>query len=213
MDIPGAMKNMIIAKRNSQGKPIDAKSEGDIPFKGLFATKQDPIFNLLNSFNSPVAVDEPPNDPDDKGSEGEDEVKARKKNYELFMSKATVVPKIKDRDSPDMDAAEGAWYNIFNNADANIEDIVNVVAWNDVDLFRTLELGHPAAAQANNVLVPIKFTFTTFGISGIKTGDMFRILDLPTQYKDAVFQVTKVSHDISQELWKTTVEGTMRNIG
>ncbi len=212
MDIPGAMKNMIIGKRNSQGKPVDAKSEGDIPFQGLFAKKQDPVLNLLNSFNSPVAVDEPPNDPDDKGSESEEEAKARKKNYELFMSKATVVPKIKDRDSPDMDAAEGAWYDIFNNADANLEDIVNVVAWNDVELFRTLELGHEAAAQANNVLIPIKFTFTTFGVSGIKTGDMFRILDIPTQYKDAVFQVTKVSHDISQELWKTTVEGTMRNI-
>lgn len=128
------------------------------------------------------------------------------------MSKATVVPKIKDRDADDMDAAEGAWYNIFNNADANIEDVVTVISWSDPDIFRTLDKNDGNAKKANNVLIPITFTFTTLGVSGIKTGDMFRILDLPKQYTDTVFQVVEVSHELSDNLWKTTVIGKMRNL-
>ena len=212
LDIPGAMKNMIVGKRSST--KVDANSEGNLPFQGMFATEQDPVLKLLNSFNKSVDSTSTTTDEDEqKGSASEDEKKARKKNYEMFMSKATVVPKIKDRDADDMDAAEGAWYNFFDNADANIEDIVNVVAWSDVDMFRTLEQGHNDAKKANNVLVPITFTFTTLGVSGIKTGDMFRILDIPAQYANSVFQVTEVSHELSENLWKTTVKGTMRNLG
>lgn len=206
LDIPGAMKSMIVGQRNDS-KP-DAVPEGNLPFKGIFATKQDPILKLIESFqldNSTSAstiVEQPDEDA---------EIKARKKNYEVFMSKATVVPKIKDRRSIP-DAAEGGWYNPFNNADANIEEVVNVIAWADPDIFRTLDLADPNAKKANNVLVPITFTFTILGLSGIKTGDIFRIEDLPSQYANSVFQVVEVSHELSENLWKTTVVGKMRNL-
>lgn len=208
LDIPGAMKSMIVGKR-SAGK-VDAISEGNLPFQGLFATKQDPVLALLESFQPKEAS--AITDEDENKGEAEKEAEARKKNYEIFMSKATVVPKIKDRDADDMDAAEGAWYNIFNNADANIEDVVTVISWSDPDIFRTLDKNDGNAKKANNVLIPITFTFTTLGVSGIKTGDMFRILDLPKQYTDTVFQVVEVSHELSDNLWKTTVIGKMRNL-
>ena len=208
MDIPAAMKNMIVGKR-SDSNP-DTASEGNLPFEGIFAKNQDPVLKLLDSFQP--KEQQKPNDPDAEKGKSEKEDEARKRNYEMFMSKATVVPTIKDRDADDMDAAEGAWYNIFNNADANIEDIVAVVAWSDPELFRVLDLNDTEAKKANNVLVPITFDFEIFGISGIKTGDLFRILDLPKQYTESVFQVTEVSHSLSSNLWKTNVKGMMRNI-
>jgi hypothetical protein len=128
------------------------------------------------------------------------------------MSKAVVVPNIKDRVA-DHDAAEGAWANVFNNSDANIEEIAFVAAWNDVDLFRKIDLNSRGAGDANNLLLPIEFKFTTFGISGIKTGDMFRIIDLPKKYTTTIFQVVEVSHELSNNLWQTSVTGKMRNIG
>lgn len=213
MDMPGAMKNMIIGKRNSNN--LDTASEGNQPiqFKTLFAKKQDPVIKILDSFKEKEKEDEKYVDPDDTNGDGAiDEGEARKANYELFMSKAVVVPNLKDREA-DHDAAEGAWANVFNNSDANIEDIAFVAAWNDVDLFRKIDLNSRGAGDANNALLPIEFKFTTFGISGIKTGDMFRIIDLPKQYSTTIFQVVEVSHELSNNLWQTSVTGKMRNIG
>jgi hypothetical protein len=212
MDIPGAMKNMIVGKRNSNN--LDTASEGNQPikFNTLFAKKQDPVIKILDSFKE-KETETPYVDPDDiNGDKIVDADEARKANYELFMSKAVVVTNLKDREA-DMDAAEGSWYNVFNTADANIEDIAFVAAWNDVDLFRKLDLNSKGAGDANNILLPIQFSFTTFGISGIKTGDMFRIIDLPKQYTTSVFQVVEVSHELSNGLWQTSVVGKMRNTG
>ena len=212
MDMPGAMKNMIVGKRNSHY--LDTASEGTHPvkFKGLFARQQDPVLKILDSFkeiaenNNKVGQDETPT------TEAPDSKEIRKANYELFMSKAVVVPNIKDREA-DHDAAEGAIYNIFNTADANIEQIAFVAAWSDTDLFRKIDLNSKGNNDAINILLPIQFSFTTFGISGIKTGDMFRIIDLPKQYTTSVFQVVEVSHELSNGLWQTSVVGKMRNTG
>jgi len=212
MDMPGAMKNMIVGKRNSHY--LDTASEGTHPvkFKGLFARQQDPVLKILDSFkeiaenNNKVGQDETPT------TEAPDEKEIRKANYELFMSKAVVVPNIKDREG-DHDAAEGAIYNIFNNSNANIEQIAFVAAWSDTDLFRKIDLNSKGNNDAINILLPIQFSFTTFGISGIKTGDMFRIIDLPKQYTTSVFQVVEVSHELSNGLWQTSVVGKMRNTG
>jgi hypothetical protein len=203
---------MIVGKRNSNN--LDTASEGNQPikFNTLFAKKQDPVIKILDSFKE-KETETPYVDPDDiNGDKIVDADEARKANYELFMSKAVVVTNLKDREA-DMDAAEGSWYNVFNTADANIEDIAFVAAWNDVDLFRKLDLNSKGAGDANNILLPIQFSFTTFGISGIKTGDMFRIIDLPKQYTTSVFQVVEVSHELSNGLWQTSVVGKMRNTG
>ena len=54
-------------------------------------------------------------------------------------------------------------------------------------------------------------TATTFGISGILIGNIFKIIDLPQKYADRVFQVTKVEHSIQDAGWTTTVESQIRN--
>ena len=74
-------------------------------------------------------------------------------------------------------------------------------------------LGKSDNKSSTNVLVPIKFSFTTLGITGIVTGQLFRINDIPKRYAKNAFQVTKVGHELTDGLWRTTVEGTMRNFG
>jgi hypothetical protein len=215
MDLPAAMKNQIVAQR-SAGK-VDTKQEGSKPqsFDGIFALKQDPVLTLLDSFQE-IDAEPDTEDADDKQSKSEEEDEVRKKNMEMFTSKATVVCMEKNREA-DLDTKESGWVQVLtlgiaDGADANVDELMAVVAWNDASLFRALDKKDKGSLKANNVLVPITFNFTIHGISGIKTGDLFRILDLPKQYTNSVFQVVEVSHDLGNNLWTTNVKGKLRNI-
>lgn len=214
MDLPAVIKNQVVAQRSS-GK-VDVKQEGSQPqnWSGIFATTQDPVLQKLDSFQE--EIEEAPADPDDKKSASEKEDEVRKKNMELFTGKATVVTNLKNRQENN-DVTESAWKKVltlglFDGANANLNEIASVVAWNDATLFRALDKLDNSSQKANNVLVPITFTFTIHGISGIKTGDLFRILDLPVKYENSIFQVVEVSHDLSNNLWTTNVKGQLRNI-
>lgn len=210
INIPAAMKNSIIGKRNSTKLNVnsDAGTDAKVEFSGIFATEQDPVLDVLNSFKQAGG------DTTDETGGGEtskpDEDEVRKTNYELFMQFATVVPKVKDREG-DFDAAEGAWYNIFNNANASLEDIVIVGAWSDKALFKKLYKNQDSSKDPTNILIPIKFEFETFGLTGINTGELFKIIDLPKKYSNTAFQVVNISHELSNNLWKTKVEGQLRN--
>ena len=77
-------------------KLATSDSLSPIKFNTLFAKQQDPVIKILDSFKE-KATDSEYVDPDESNSEASEDVdKARKANYELFMSKATVVPKLKD---------------------------------------------------------------------------------------------------------------------
>jgi len=209
------MQNMITGQRSAA--EVNTQESGDTDVKSgkndrqtLFATEPDAVMKILDSFQPKEEKDAT-----DKGKkvDEEDEDDIRKANYELFMSKGTVLPSVKGRDD-DYDAAEGAWYNVFNNANASIEDILFVGAWNDSLALRKLFLGKvTGSGESTNVLVPIKFGFTTLGVTGIVTGQLFRINDIPQRYAKNAFQVTKIGHELTDGLWRTTVEGTMRNFG
>ena len=84
-------------------------------------------------------------------------------------------------------------------------------AWRDAGLFNKLWTGSESSSAATNILVPITFEFETFGITGIVTGQLFRIVDLPSRYNDTAFQVIEVGHNLSGGMWKTTVKGQLRN--
>lgn len=225
LDIPSAMKNMIVAER-SAGQP-DASAEGNLPVKTgtLFSTKQDPVVRILSNFEK-KATDEKGGDDEASGAssgnqsnEGasgggaekltEEEIK--KANYDLFMSKATVLPAVKDRNG-DIDAIRNGFLEFFGVSTTNttIEQLVYVAGWNDPSLFRKLDLNNRSSTSANNVLLEIAFDFKIHGVSGIKTGDLFEIEDLPRKYKDTVFQVVEVSHALEGNLWTTSVTGKMR---
>lgn len=60
-------------------------------------------------------------------------------------------------------------------------------------------------------ILPIKYSFKTFGISGIERGTVFNIDGLPGRYKECgFFQITDYEHDISNNMWVTTITGGYR---
>jgi len=63
----------------------------------------------------------------------------------------------------------------------------------------------------NNIIIPLKLNFSLDGIGGLKFGNVIHIDYLPTRYLNkCYFQITNVSHDISQSEWTTSVETIMR---
>lgn len=175
---------------------------------------------------------DPNNEPAVEVDAEEAEKEARKQNYELFMKHATVVPTIKDRNI-NRDVAKSAFSDFFKaignfvltalagvfgfglssetTTDPTLEQIVAVGAWQDATLFRKLDLNLKNSTTPNNILVEIAFDFKIHGVSGIKTGDLFEIADLPAQYKDkCAFTVVSISHTLDQGLWTTMVGGKMK---
>ena len=127
---------------------------------------------------------------------------SQEKNFKLYMSKIGIYPKVtitKDTEVSGVDLTETT---------------INPV-YNDQLVFQALKAGYnnTAALEANTVsaLLPVKFSFTVHGVSGIKRGDKFRVMGIPKQYeKNGFFQVTSVKHTIDGMIWKTEVEGGLR---
>lgn len=61
--------------------------------------------------------------------------------------------------------------------------------------------------------LPIKYSFTILGCSGITRGDVFYILGIPEKYRQhGIWQVTQVEHTITNMTWKTQVEALYRQV-
>ena len=59
--------------------------------------------------------------------------------------------------------------------------------------------------------LPIKYSFTILGTSGLRRGDTFNIIGIPNIYREqGLFQIINVSHQIEGMSWTTTVEGQYR---
>ena len=59
--------------------------------------------------------------------------------------------------------------------------------------------------------LPIKYSFTILGKSGIRRGDTFNILGIPVKYAACgLFQVTEVEQTIQDMKWVTRVLGEYR---
>jgi len=213
MSLPAAMKNSIIGKRNSTqiNTTRDAATDADISF--IFAEEQDPVLDVLNSFK---IVESETDEQEDSEPDEPDEDEIRKANFEIFLQYASVFTNVKDRENEDFDVKEETWkkwlsLGIADGANANADEILFVGAWSDKSLFKTLQKSESNSKSATNILIPITFEFETFGITGIVTGQLFKITDLPAKFKDSAFQVVEVSHELGSEMWKTKVKGQLRN--
>jgi len=61
--------------------------------------------------------------------------------------------------------------------------------------------------------LPIKYSFTILGCSGITRGDLFNVIGIPEKYsKHGVFQVSQVEHIVENMMWKTNIEGLYRQL-
>lgn len=143
--------------------------------------------------------------------------KQSKANYEFFVGSANIVPWLQDReDKRDISSNWSA-----DGKNASISEVAKVGGWDDPTQLKkiqrlnegTLVKNSPGNNGVSNVpLLPIRFSFTIHGVSGIRVGDTFSISDLPAKYKNKTFQVSNVAHEIAQNLWSTKIEGQMRNL-
>ena len=224
-DIPGAMKGQVIgsklAKKNKNEAIENANSEDkEVEFEGLFSNDVDTVLDELNSVKLQISAEEAELSTT-KGTEKTDAdalKELKESNYEYIVANGTIIPMEQDREA-NRDLANGTW-DFYSGNDTTFEDFAVCAAWNDsavlkkVQLMNEGQLGSQTSTigQLNVPLLPIKFNFTIHGVSGIRVGDTFNIIDLPGKYKTKVFQVTQVEHDIAQNLWSTKIEGSMRNM-
>jgi len=79
------------------------------------------------------------------------------------------------------------------------------------DYFNAQLKGGVESINKGAVITPIYLTLTIYGISSIQPGDIFRVNYIPEVYRNNVyFQTVKVSHQITNSGWSTTLETIMR---
>ena len=227
-DIPGAMKGQVIGSKLAKAKKGDAienanSEDKEIRLDGLFSNKVDSVLEELNSTKERIAAADAANDPEEETEKKstEEQIEEQKEaNYEYIVANGTIIPLEQDRNGKtDIARTFGDTYFSAGN-NTTFEEFAVCAAWNDSNVLKKVQLmnegllsgGTSTLSQLNVPLLPIKFNFTIHGISGIRVGDTFNIIDLPGKYKTKVFQVTQVAHDIAQNLWSTKIEGSMRNM-
>lgn len=213
-DLPGAMKNQIIGKRLS-GKSesvdeISVVSEAQrISMGSLFSNKVDPVLTRLNSIK--INTNNALSDEEEEINEDDEKQEAVNANYALFTQKAGIYPAEQDRDG-NIDV-EKNWYDFISDSNrTTIGNLFRVCVWEDSNLLKRIELKHDLPPEeANSVILPIKFDFTTHGVSGLRVGDVFKISDLPKKYRESIFQIMRIEHSVDGNLWQTKVEAQIRN--
>jgi hypothetical protein len=97
---------------------------------------------------------------------------------------------------------KGRSLRIYTLNDGNYFDRLRNDAFSSKGSGNNTRLSHP---------LPIKYNFTTIGVSGLRRGDMFNIFGIPDKYeKNGLFQITQIEHDLSGMEWKTNVTGEYR---
>ena len=232
-DIPSAMKGQIIGRKLSKLTKNPNKEQPEIDFDGLFTSRVDSVSHKLNVFNvegAKLAKDKEQasetnreridREDAEKKQNAEDKEQQAKANYELFIGNGCVVPKVQDR-GEDYDVANES-YDFWSANEVPIEQLAIIGGYNDANLLKKVQLLNEGRLKGdiktqfttgkNPPLLPIKFNFTIHGVSGLRVGDTFAISDLPLKYKNKIFQITQISHEVSTNLWQTTVEGSLRNL-
>jgi hypothetical protein len=104
---------------------------------------------------------------------------------------------------------------IGTDAKKGVEDSFFVYCLDDTDFFESMK-NHYFVKKGSGALsqpLPIKYSFTILGNSGIRRGDTFKINGIPRKYAEkGIFQVTGIEHSLSGMRWETTVEALYRQI-
>ena len=203
LDISGAKMNQIIGNRlgqkvNGSQPQVNSKKK-----KGLFTDLEDLVLKAIekNQGEAVASTTEVTTKTasEKKAAEDDAKKKAKEKAMQMFLSKIGYAPKV----------------NLLESSDFGkpLEEMTYITAYNDQLVFESLKNGNDMVKEANGVsaLMPIKFSFTIHGISGIKRGDKFTVGGIPKAYAETgFFQVTSVKHTITDMIWKTSIEGGFR---
>lgn len=185
LDIAGAKMNQIIGSRLST--TINTETQPNLGI--LFAPGlTDLILADINSKKEETVEQET------TGDETDEELK--EKNYADFLGKLGTYPKV-----------ELEKKNIKRGFDLNKTTYVST--YDDSQL---LKIAKEDKEDDVSILMPINFTFTMHGVSGIKRGDKFKVKGIPDKYyTQGFFQVLGVRHTVQNMEWTTEVEGGYRN--
>lgn len=141
-------------------------------------------------------------------------------NVSNYLDKIDVVPK---SNLTDISFQDGD--NVFPSKikdsyltnDELMKENFAIYCFRDTDFLDTLKESFLASKYGTNekeglsAPLPIVYSFTIIGNSGIKRGDVFNVDGIPRKYKQrGVFQVTQVEHSLSGNDWKTTITAQYR---
>jgi hypothetical protein len=139
---------------------------------------------------------------------------AQTSNLQAYLGKLDVVPKSKLFSSKGVPK---------NNADSTFtnteffEQSYAIYCFDDSDFFDLLKQFYLRdkykKGKSLSTLIPIKYTFTILGNSGIRRGDVFRISGIPKKYSEkGIFQITEIEHNLEGSKWTTQIGGLFRQI-
>ena len=204
MDISGAKMNQIIGNRLGQ-KVNGSQTQANTKEKhGLFTDMGDLVLKTIETKRGQVVQKDNKKvvSKSDKAKAAKEAAeKAKEKAMQMFLSKIGYAPKIQLTES-----------GPFDNT---LEEMTYITAYNDQLVFESLKNGNDTDIKDESggvsALMPIKFSFTIHGVSGIKRGDKFNVLGIPKAYEQTgFFQVLSVKHTITDMIWKTEITGGFR---
>jgi hypothetical protein len=202
MDIGGAMMNQIIGEKNSKSLNSSSPTAEGKLFTGTGVVSDKIKVKVIEEQSK--GTQKWQNPASDNVLEGDGKIKDNEKKeitqaFAAFLGKVCLAPHV--------ELKEGQWED-------QPYEYNYMCAYADQAWFELFKIGAEAAnAKGVSILLPIKFSFTSHGVSGIKRGDKFIVEGLPQKYStNGFFQVTGIKHTISGMLWKTEVIGGFRQL-
>ena len=132
-----------------------------------------------------------------------------KKNLNKNMERIDIVPKAVINSFAPLKDAIVADHNQFIQ-------LFSIFCLTDVPFFDMLKqeaFANKVGGDGLSQPLPIKYSFKTLGISGLRRGDMFNIDGIPSKYKQrGLFQITELEQTVSDNRWYTNVTGEYRQI-
>jgi len=133
-----------------------------------------------------------------------------------FLKQLDIIPKTR------IDAVKQNLRNLIVESNIKkIKEIFSIYCFRDTEYFDKLKneqfIKKYSKDAGNNISLshplPIKYSFTILGNSGIRRGDVFKINGIPTKYSmSGIFQVTEIEHSLEGMVWKSTITGDYRQI-
>ena len=187
LDISGAKMNQVIGQK--LGKNINSDSGRVTLFQSGLTDKLGLKIKEKNI-----------NKTEQKTQTTKDQEDVAEANLNIMLGKARFYPRVEISDKNVNDTNE-------------LYKLCYLGSFRDANVFSALKSGHDEIGQSDTAspLMPINFNFKIHGVSGIRRGDMFKVIGIPSIYMDGFFQVLSVKHNLQGMEWTTEVTGGYRN--
>jgi hypothetical protein len=133
-------------------------------------------------------------------------------NLQAYLEKIDVVPKTSKNtlftnqsSVDDKELLKDDWF----------KERFAIHCFDDSDFFNLIKNYYIRSEKKTGLstLIPIKYSFTILGNSGIRRGDIFKVKGIPKKYSErGIFQVTEIEQTLDGGKWTTQVGGLFRQI-